>query len=135
MAPANVKDLRITSFISPSAACSLFEIVVKLFNKAELKCSKVVVLDEAHKVSSAASYLGVLLIAARGLAVSEYGGYRQHGRIEEIDREAVEFDEAAEAFGDAGDHLYVRHPDQSLATRSANLRCVYSQEPTVVPSR
>jgi hypothetical protein len=38
-------------FISPSSACSLFEIALKLFNKAELGCSKVVVLDEAHKVS------------------------------------------------------------------------------------
>lgn len=38
------------SFISPGSACSLFEIVLKLFNREQLGTGKVVVLDEAHKV-------------------------------------------------------------------------------------
>jgi hypothetical protein len=38
------------SFISPGTACSLFEIVLKLFNRSSINCGKIVVLDEAHKV-------------------------------------------------------------------------------------
>jgi hypothetical protein len=40
------------SFISPGTACSLFEIILKLFNRADLDTGKAVVLDEAHKVRS-----------------------------------------------------------------------------------
>ncbi|KAJ9103641.1 hypothetical protein QFC19_004216 [Naganishia cerealis] len=39
-------------FISPGTACSLFEIVLKLFNRADIGIGKVVVLDEAHKYLS-----------------------------------------------------------------------------------
>ncbi|KAJ9094033.1 hypothetical protein QFC21_006134 [Naganishia friedmannii] len=39
-------------FISPGTACSLFEIVLKLFNRADVGTGKVVVLDEAHKYLS-----------------------------------------------------------------------------------
>ena len=38
-------------FIDPSSACSLFEIVTRLFIRSELGASKVLVVDEAHKVN------------------------------------------------------------------------------------
>ncbi len=37
-------------FIDPSSACSLFEIVTRLFVRSELNTGKVLVVDEAHKV-------------------------------------------------------------------------------------
>ena len=39
-------------FIDPSSACSLFEIITRLFTRAELSTGKVLVVDEAHKVCS-----------------------------------------------------------------------------------
>ncbi|KAI0771996.1 hypothetical protein BD413DRAFT_604128 [Trametes elegans] len=39
-------------FIDPSSACSLFEIVTRLFVRAELDTGKVLVVDEAHKYLS-----------------------------------------------------------------------------------
>ncbi|KAI0363571.1 hypothetical protein BV20DRAFT_1039877 [Pilatotrama ljubarskyi] len=40
-------------FIDPSSACSLFEIVTRLFVRADLGTGKVLVVDEAHKYLSA----------------------------------------------------------------------------------
>ncbi|KAI0356493.1 hypothetical protein OH77DRAFT_206502 [Trametes cingulata] len=40
-------------FIDPSSACSLFEIVTRLFVRADLDTGKVLVVDEAHKYLSA----------------------------------------------------------------------------------
>ena len=37
-------------FIDPASACSLFEIVTRLFVRSELNTGKVLVVDEAHKV-------------------------------------------------------------------------------------
>ena len=37
-------------FIDPSSACSLFEIVTRLFVRADVGTGKVLVVDEAHKV-------------------------------------------------------------------------------------
>ena len=37
-------------FIDPAAACGLFEIVTRLFVRAEVGTGKVLVVDEAHKV-------------------------------------------------------------------------------------
>lgn len=37
-------------FIDPASACGLFEIVTRLFVRAELGTGKVLVVDEAHKV-------------------------------------------------------------------------------------
>lgn len=39
-------------FIDPSSACSIFEVVTRLFVRAELDTGKVLVVDEAHKVRS-----------------------------------------------------------------------------------
>lgn len=39
-------------FIDPAGACSLFEIVTRLFVRASTGTGKVLVVDEAHKVSS-----------------------------------------------------------------------------------
>lgn len=38
-------------FIDPSSACGLFEIVIRLFVRADVDTGKVLVVDEAHKVS------------------------------------------------------------------------------------
>ncbi len=38
-------------FIDPTGACSLFEIVTRLFVRADLDTGKVLVVDEAHKVT------------------------------------------------------------------------------------
>lgn len=37
-------------FIDPKSACGLFEIVTRLFVRAEVGTGKVLVVDEAHKV-------------------------------------------------------------------------------------
>ena len=37
-------------FIDPAAACGLFEIITRLFVRAEVGTGKVLVVDEAHKV-------------------------------------------------------------------------------------
>lgn len=39
-------------FIDPAAACGLFEIITRLFVRAEVGTGKVLVVDEAHKVWS-----------------------------------------------------------------------------------
>lgn len=39
-------------FIDPAAACGLFEIVIRLFERADVGTGKVLVVDEAHKVCS-----------------------------------------------------------------------------------
>lgn len=39
-------------FIDPASACGLFEIVTRLFVRADVGTGKVLVVDEAHKVSS-----------------------------------------------------------------------------------
>lgn len=38
-------------FIDPASACGLFEIVTRLFVRAEVSTGKVLVVDEAHKAS------------------------------------------------------------------------------------
>ena len=38
-------------FIDPSSACGLFEIVARLFVRADVQTGKVLVVDEAHKVT------------------------------------------------------------------------------------
>lgn len=38
-------------FIDPTSACGLFEIVTRLFVRADVGTGKVLVVDEAHKVS------------------------------------------------------------------------------------
>ena len=38
-------------FIEPTSACSLFEMVTRLFVRSQLDTGKVLVVDEAHKVS------------------------------------------------------------------------------------
>lgn len=45
-------------FIDPASACSLFEIVTRLFVRADLDTGKVLVVDEAHKVTFIRSTLG-----------------------------------------------------------------------------
>lgn len=42
-------------FIDPGSACGLFEIVTRLFVRAEVETGKVLVVDEAHKVFSPTS--------------------------------------------------------------------------------
>ena len=42
-------------FLDPSSACGLFEIVVRLFMRAEVGTGKVLVVDEAHKVETVVS--------------------------------------------------------------------------------
>lgn len=37
-------------FVDPGSACSLFEIVTRMFVRAEVDTGKVLVVDEAHKV-------------------------------------------------------------------------------------
>lgn len=39
-------------FLDSAAACGFFEIVTRLFIRADVKTGKVLVLDEAHKVNS-----------------------------------------------------------------------------------
>lgn len=39
-------------FIDPGSACGLFEIVTRLFVRAEVRTGKVLVVDEAHKVKA-----------------------------------------------------------------------------------
>lgn len=41
-------------FIDPSMACALFEIVTRLFVRADVDSGKVLVVDEAHKASTLA---------------------------------------------------------------------------------
>jgi hypothetical protein len=50
---SQLTSFRRNSFISPGTACSLFEIVLKLFNRCSISTGKVVILDEAHKVKAA----------------------------------------------------------------------------------
>ena len=38
-------------FIDPASACGFFEILVRLFVRAQVNTGKVLVVDEAHKVS------------------------------------------------------------------------------------
>lgn len=38
-------------FIDPASACGLFEIITRLFVRAEVGTGKVLVVDEAHKVT------------------------------------------------------------------------------------
>lgn len=38
-------------FIDSTSACGLFEIIVRLFVRAEVGTGKILVVDEAHKVS------------------------------------------------------------------------------------
>ena len=38
------------TFIDPAAACGLFEIITRLFVRADVGTGKVLVVDEAHKV-------------------------------------------------------------------------------------
>ena len=38
-------------FLDAASACGLFEIIVRLFIRAEVNTGKVLVVDEAHKVS------------------------------------------------------------------------------------
>jgi hypothetical protein len=42
-------------FIDPASACSLFEIITRLFVRADVGTGKVLVVDEAHKVGKAPS--------------------------------------------------------------------------------
>lgn len=37
-------------FIDPAAACGMFEIIVRIFIRADVQTGKVLVVDEAHKV-------------------------------------------------------------------------------------
>lgn len=37
-------------FIDPASACGLFEIVIRLFVRANVDTGKILVVDEAHKV-------------------------------------------------------------------------------------
>lgn len=39
-------------FIDPGSACGLFEIITRLFVRAEVGTGKVLIVDEAHKVSN-----------------------------------------------------------------------------------
>ncbi len=39
-------------FTDSASACGLFEIIVRLFTRAEVDTGKVLVVDEAHKVSA-----------------------------------------------------------------------------------
>lgn len=48
-------------FLDPSSACGLFEIVVRLFTRAEVGTGKVLVVDEAHKVENFVSDINGLI--------------------------------------------------------------------------
>ena len=39
-------------FIDPASACGIFELVTRLFVRAQANTGKVILVDEAHKVSS-----------------------------------------------------------------------------------
>jgi hypothetical protein len=60
-------------FISPGTACSLFEIVLKLFNRSSINCGKIVVLDEAHKVRSVSVYQRLHFLIFHPQYLSEAG--------------------------------------------------------------
>jgi hypothetical protein len=40
-------------FIDATSACGIFEVIVRLFVRSKVDCGKVLVVDEAHKVSPA----------------------------------------------------------------------------------
>jgi hypothetical protein len=42
-------------FIDSGSACGIFEIIIRLFVRAEVETGKVLVVDEAHKVGGAKS--------------------------------------------------------------------------------
>jgi len=44
------------TFIDATSACSLFEIIVRLFVRAEVNTGKVILVDEAHKVCQVIHY-------------------------------------------------------------------------------
>ena len=44
-------------FIDTTSACAIFEIIVRLFVRAEVSGGKVLVVDEAHKVSHYCEYI------------------------------------------------------------------------------
>jgi len=43
-------------FIDPPSACSLFEVITRLFIRTEVPTGKVLVVDEAHKVNLLVSF-------------------------------------------------------------------------------
>lgn len=43
-------------FIDPAAACGLFEIITRLFVRADVGTGKVLVVDEAHKVGQTSHF-------------------------------------------------------------------------------
>jgi hypothetical protein len=47
-------------FIDPSSACSLFEIIIRLFVRSDVGTGKVLVVDEAHKVCHLLSWSAIL---------------------------------------------------------------------------
>lgn len=49
-------------FIDPKSACGLFEIVTRLFVRAEVGTGKVLVVDEAHKVRPSCGNHGQLIL-------------------------------------------------------------------------
>ena len=49
-------------FLDAASACGLFEIIVRLFIRAEVDTGKVLVVDEAHKVSACSACAIAIII-------------------------------------------------------------------------
>ena len=75
-------------FIEPTSACSLFEMVTRLFVRSQLDTGKVLVVDEAHKVSRSTSAQGTLTKSFL-VSLSQPRGYRSDEDFDVVDPPAT----------------------------------------------
>lgn len=89
-------------FIDPSSACGLFEILLRLFERADVSTGKVLVVDEAHKV------LTVLLVVPLTPIMLRTVSFREQSRIGTY-KGAVDSHPSAETYGDESHSEYARY--------------------------
>ncbi len=90
-------------FVDASSACALFEIVTRMFVRAEVDTGKVLVVDEAHKVRSS------VRIAARVASQEVHSVSIDHEDHDRADEGPYVADPTAAAFGDARHHQHTRY--------------------------
>jgi len=90
-------------FIDPSSACGLFEIVSRLFVRADVQTGKILVVDEAHKVNSFkhASFAFYVLTSQLFIVLATHEVFRTDGYT-------TGFDSPTASSGDESHHKYSR---------------------------
>jgi hypothetical protein len=105
-------------FIDPASACGLFEIITRLFVRAEVGTGKVLVVDEAHKVRDHEQSLCVAHEPSSLVSVSTQDRIRTHKVL-------VDAGAGAAASRYAFDHQHPRQASRSRSSRDCPfLTCV-----------